>query len=345
MNNILLLSKKNLSLRKARIKPNFGGKSVLVIDPFEFVSLWLKRNKHTDAQFYWQQAKEFYNASLLLPLTAAPLTNYYCFLNATKALLKVKGVEFDNWHGLKGKALKKQIGLHNEEITLCVGGVFPKLCEFLEEPIISKETYTLRQLLYNLVYIHRSYCLTYPKDEKKELFIPLEKTYFLRSPLEKKISFVLELDNSFVSGHTLNKVSLSFNPVNEENLATIKFKEDYEYRGSFNIKNLIKDEEFISFHKEIRKKTQYIAGSSKRWYIKRDNLENSINLGSLPIAMAAMHRLSEMSRYDPLRLSKTLDSSCNWLLSEFIRNSPIQFMDEMASEITGLEFLTPRRLS
>lgn len=86
----LEISKKSLTLRKAKISPNFQGKSVLVKDPFEYVNLWLKRNKHTEALFYWQQAKEFYEASLLLPLTAAPLTNYYCFLNATKALLKVK---------------------------------------------------------------------------------------------------------------------------------------------------------------------------------------------------------------------------------------------------------------
>lgn len=338
----LEISKKPLTLRKAKISPNFQGKSVLVKDPFEYVNLWLKRNKHTEALFYWQQAKEFYEASLLLPLTAAPLTNYYCFLNATKALLKVKSVTFDNWHGLKGTAKNKQVGLHNEEVTLCIGGVFPKLCEFLEQPITAKIEYSLRQILYNLVYIHRSYCLTYPKDASKELFIPVDNNYFKRDSNAKKIYFVAELDKSFSNGHTGNKISTIFSSENLEEKREVEFLESLEYEESFSIKKLIKDEGFIDFHKRIRFNMQYIAGTSKRWYIKRNDGENVINLGSLPLAMAAMHRLSEMSRYDPLRLSKTLDSNCNWLLSEFIRNSPLQFIDEIASEITGFEFLTPR---
>lgn len=345
MINRLEISKKVLTLRKAKINPDFKGKSVLVNDPFEFVSLWLKRNKHLDALFYWQQAKEFYNASLLLPLTAAPLTNYYCFLNATKALLKVKNVTFNNWHGLKGKAKYKQVGLHNEEVTLCLGGVFPKLCEYLEQPITTKISYTLRQLLYNLVYIHRSYCLTYPKEAAKELFIPIERNYFIRDSIEKKIYFIMELDKSFASGHTANKIASNFSSDDIEQNREVRFNHFFEYEGTFAISKLIKNPDFRNFHKEIRFNTQYIAGSSKRWYIKRDDVDDSIAIGSLPIAMAAMHRLSEMSRYDPLRLSKTLDSNCNWLLSEFIRNSPLQFIDEVASEITGFELSTPRSSS
>lgn len=338
----LEISKKPLTLRKAKISPNFESKSVLVKDPFEYVNLWLRRNKHTDALFYWQQAKEFYEASLLLPLTAAPLTNYYCFLNATKALLNAKGIDFNNWHGLKGRAKNKQVGLHNEEVTLCMGGVFPELCQYLEQPINAKTEYSLRQILYNLVYIHRSYCLTYPKDSNKELFIPVDNDYFKRDSNERKIYFVAELDKSFANGHTGNKISSIFSSEKLEENRTVQFLEALEYQNSFSIKKLIKNESFIDFHKRIRLNMQYIAGSSKRWYIKRNDVENVIDLGSLPLAMAAMHRLSEMSRYDPLRLSKTLDSSCNWLLSEFIRNSPLQFIDEIASEITGFEFLIPR---
>lgn len=345
MQHTLQISKKDLTLRKARINPDFKSKSVLVSEPFEFVNLWLKRNKHNDAQFYWLQAKEFYNASLLLPLTAAPLTNYYCFLNATKALLSVKNISFDNWHGLKGRKLDKQIGLHNEEVTLCIGGVFPKLCEYLEETISQPQAYTLRNLLYNLVYIHRSYCLTYPKEGNKELFIPLNKNYFVRDPNEKKISFISEIDKSFANGHTLNKIQDNFKLSDLEDYKIIEFSENITYTDLFRINNIIKEEPFINFHKKLRRHTQYIAGNSKRWYIKRFDIDNSIKLGSLPIAMAAMHRLSEMSRYDPLRLSKTLESNCNWLLSEFIKHSPTQFIDEIASEITGFEFLIPRRLS
>jgi hypothetical protein len=54
-----------------------------------------------------------------------------------------------------------------------------------------------------------------------------------------------------------------------------------------------------------------------------------------------MHRLSELSRYDPLSLRVHLDRQHNWLLSEFISVAPRQFIDEIASEITGCDFMVP----
>ena len=54
-----------------------------------------------------------------------------------------------------------------------------------------------------------------------------------------------------------------------------------------------------------------------------------------------MHRLSEICRYQPLQLKSLLEGQKNWLLSEFIQMSPIQFIDEIASEMTGYQFLVP----
>lgn len=339
----IILSKRNVSLRKAMQSPNFNSKTVLVTDPFEYVSLWLRREKKHDAHFYWQQAEEFYRASQVLPLTASPLSSYYCFLNAVKSLLLVKNITYDNWHGLKGNALNRAIGLHNERVILCKGGIFPELCRYFEQPITEKTEYTLRQLLYNLVYIHRAYCLTYPNDENKELFIPLEDSYFIRDTDNNKLCFYAVVDSSYASGHSINKISSHFSNESKYELNSIKYKTELDLSyGKFSSIKLCDDARFIDYHKEIRRRTQYIAGPLGRWYIKRYGVDNSIELSPLPIMMAAMHRLSELSRYDPIRLSKTLESRSNWLLSEFIRKSPWQFMDEIAAEITGNEFLLPR---
>jgi hypothetical protein len=51
-----------------------------------------------------------------------------------------------------------------------------------------------------------------------------------------------------------------------------------------------------------------------------------------------MHRLSEMTRYAPQALVKHLDKNHSWLLTEFINKSPLQFIDEISSEITGNDF-------
>lgn len=54
-------------------------------------------------------------------------------------------------------------------------------------------------------------------------------------------------------------------------------------------------------------------------------------------------QLSELARHTPNYLVKHFDSQHNWLLSEFIQTSPLQFIDEISSEITGQEFMVPGR--
>ena len=54
-----------------------------------------------------------------------------------------------------------------------------------------------------------------------------------------------------------------------------------------------------------------------------------------------MHRLSELCRYQPIKLSKFLAGKKNWLLTEFIEMAPGQFLDAIASEMTGYQFLAP----
>jgi len=61
----------------------------------------------------------------------------------------------------------------------------------------------------------------------------------------------------------------------------------------------------------------------------------------LTITFALMHRLSELSRYDPIRLKKHFDCQHNWLISEFINLAPTQFIYAIACEITGQEFKIP----
>jgi hypothetical protein len=48
-----------------------------------------------------------------------------------------------------------------------------------------------------------------------------------------------------------------------------------------------------------------------------------------------------LCRYKPIELAAFLSGQKNWLLSEFIQMAPNQFIDEIASEITGYQFMTP----
>src|SRR5262249_47524890 len=98
---VVRLDGRDLKLHKATVSPSLGAKTVLTNSPWEFVSLWLERESHTDAHFYWNQAREFHRASSSLAIQSAPLLHYYSFMNATKALLAAKGKAIDKRHGVR----------------------------------------------------------------------------------------------------------------------------------------------------------------------------------------------------------------------------------------------------
>ncbi|EKS7870923.1 hypothetical protein QCQ72_005994 [Bacillus cereus] len=344
MVNTIKINRRKLTLKKSYNDPNFNGKSVLVSDPWEYVELWLKRNnKNNDALVYWQQAKQFYEATLSLPLTSAPLTSYYCFLNATKTLLLIRGIKFSDMHRVSGYQKKSRLSLNNEMVILKPGGILPSLCKYLNDsiPVVNpKVEYSLKELLKNLVYIHRTYCLTYTSEANKELFIPLNDVFFVKKDKSNECWFCAEIDEKYATQHTLNKINNSFErDINFENRFIVRFKKRSIWEGN----QTVKTTKFINYYKRIRKNVQYITGTSSRWYIKRNNSKEVIPMSSLSITFAAMHRISELSRYEPVTLSKHLNSQQNWLLSEFIKSAPYQFIHEIASEITGEEFLIPRR--
>lgn len=339
----IFIKRRPLTLRKSIKEPKFDGISVLVNDPWEYVEMWLKRHKgdSEDAIFYWQQAKQFYDASIQLPLTSSPLTLYYCFLNATKTLLKVKGVDFTDRHGVTGRSKGTKLSLSNELVEIKESGILPSLCRYLEDdiPTKGKNEFSLKNLFYNLVFIHRSYCLTYTSESKKELFIPLDDVFFVKKERSKEGWFCAEIDSKYANGHTLNKISECFeSDFNFQDKFVVRFKKRMKWEGNSTLNSL----KFINYHKKIRKNVHIIAGSSSRWYIKRINVEESIPLSPLVITFASMHRLSELSRYEPITLSKHLSSQQNWLISEFIKGAPYQYINEIASEITGEEFFVPR---
>ena len=72
-----------------------------------------------------------------------------------------------------------------------------------------------------------------------------------------------------------------------------------------------------------------------------NNIKGIVERSSLTLTYAALHKLSELARYSPIRLKKHFDSQHNWLLSEFINVSLEHFIDQISSEITGMEFAQP----
>lgn len=330
---------KNLTIHKAITEPRFNEKTVLVSNTWDYVDLWLKRAGKHDARFFWNQAHSFYDATKLLPKVSAPLTAYYCFLNATKALLLTKGIQFSDHHGVSGFTIGDQTSLSNEKVKFKTGGILPALCQHLGETS-NNEIYSLKDLLYNLPNIHRAFDLTYSSDT--ELFIPISNPKIVRSETTHESWFCAELTDKYMNQHTINKLPIGFERERSvQDKWLIRARRRFNWRPNQRPASLNR---YKNYHKLLRKNLYYINGEKKLWYIKRGgNINGIIPRTTMTITFAAMHKLSEMARYTPDKLSKHFNCQHNWLLSEFITSAPSQFIDEISSELTGYEFMLPGR--
>lgn len=343
---------KEITLRKTVTEPSFTNKTVLTDSTWHYVQLLLQRQntkKAKEALNYWNQASNFFRATENLDILSKPLTSYYCFLNTTKALLTVKGIGFDTKHGVSGKRINSNINIINELVSLQPKGVLSGLCSYLKEPIKTfhdptrkkplPEIYSLKDILYNLEYIHRAYNLTY--SNQPELFIPIENPRFVYDKDQKNGWLEVQLEPGYSSQQEFAKIT-GFGIdryYDNTDFYTLRLNKKFYWYAPRNSPDRRSLKEFSKYYTNHRTRFRYIYSHSKLWYIKRKNLQNGlIDRSTLPLTFAAMHRLSEMSRYDPETLEKHLHKNYGWLLSEFITKSIYQFVDMISSEITGDDF-------
>ena len=338
----ITLHSKIVRPKKAIISSIFDSKNILVNDSWNYVDMWLKKNGQKEALFYWEQSKQFFEASLVLPNTSSPLTSYYCFLNAVKTLLIVKKIKYADRHGVSGKR-KGNRSFDNETVSFKNSGILPSMQKYFEESVKNEE-FTVKQLLQNLIFIHRAYNLTY--SSSGELFIPLKNIRFVKAkkarpqrPGVREFWLCAEFDTDIVDGHLTKSIPNGFKYIDGYVVSTKRFK--WKTNDSKNKNNIL---ELVKANKYYRKKLTYIKGLKTHWYLKKETTK-SINEKSMPtLVFAIMHRLSELSRYSPEILAKYLESKDNWLLSEFLDKAKYQFIDKISSEITGYDFVAGKNL-
>lgn len=341
MSKIVQIKLKGKEIRphKSVVSPELSARNVLTNSPWDFVDLWMKKEKQTNALFFWNQARAFHDASKGLPTQSAPLLHYYSFMNAAKALLTAKGITFNEYHGVKAHNMRNhssKISLTNEGVKIKQQGVLPSLSEYFGESETAN-TFSLQELLFNLPYIHRTYCLTYPSQT--DMFIPIKDAEFVVDKSIKQAFFRAKLSKDFSTSWVIKRLPAAFIQDTDKGVVrsstTVSFSRPSKPTDS-EIDNI------LELHKTLRQDLQYINGAETLWYIKSDT-SGPKRISKLPstLTLAAMHRLSELSRYKPLELDSFLSGQKNWLLSEFIQQAPNQFFDEIASEITGHQFLIP----
>ena len=331
-------------MHKGVIDPNFGALHVLSNDPWAYVELFLKRAGSEDSLAYWLQARRFADASYDLGPDAAPLTLYYSFLNAAKALLSHKSLVHSERHGVGGgRPENARTSLSNEQVKFQSGGVLPALCSYFNESVGPNDEYTLKEILWNIPFIHRAYCLSFTSSS--ELFVPLEGARYVKHDANSEAWFQAEVVPRYSDGRILSSLPSSFETWSENDRTFVRRKKRFKwYHGTCNANAKTNAQlRLARYHASLRRVICNIAGDRDLWYIKKDLSSNKIgSRHTICLIFAAMHRLSELSRYDPRGLDRHLTSKANWLLVEFINHAMDQYIDQIATEITGFQFWPPK---
>ncbi|WP_145507204.1 YaaC family protein [Yersinia alsatica] len=338
----ILINNRVMKPHKASLYPDLNSRNVLTYSHWDFVELWLKRNNKEDALFYWNQARVFNQASSGLSNQSSPLLHYYSFMNAAKALLSSRDIIFNQHHGVTAAKNDNYTneGLETTGIFIKGSGIVPSLATYIKDEDERKQ-YSLYDLFYNLPYIHRTYCLTYNIQE--DMFIPIKDAHFIYDASSEHAYFIATLSKDFSYDGIGELLPNCFQLISDDD------NNEYKIRSTYSINYISQTppsanelDMLTSLHNKIRRNLYYINGAETLWYIKSTiNQDRQILRSPTTITLAAMHRLSELSRYDPFKLNSFLSGRENWLLAEFIQQSPSQFIDEISSEITGHQFLIP----
>lgn len=347
MNSPIKINSKEIQLMKPLTDADYKAKTVLTNSIWEYVELWLRRQSGDRAKralFFWAQARTFYDASEKLPIESRPLTDYYCCMNATKALLAVQGsstIDFNNIsHGITSDRKQwKNNSIQYAEVTFQGGGVLHELSHYLGEEE-GKRIYSVYDLLYNIPCIHRAFAITF---QQTELFVPVKKVRYFYYPEKKDGWIQFQLDGSYVNGYTTPYIPKHYEKIYDEKegqwAGEMRSKKRFRWNAHEDPSERLK--KLSSYHKLVRKDFHYIYSDQMLWYIKKDlpKSRHTLNRHSMTLIYAVMHWLSELVRYNPEKFDRVMQTKQNWVLHEFVDTALDQFIDEVSSEMTRQEIM------
>ena len=329
------ISDKVVRFPRATIAPDFDEKRVIASSPWEFVSLWLRQNNQDEACVYWEQAKAFYDSARDLPVQSAPLPLYYAFLNAAKALLKSRNINYTEYHGVTGLDLRTSVNgrirIDNEGLKIRNGGFVPALIQHLGETETQKQ-YNLGEILTNLAFIHRSVAISYSRGE---LFLSIKNPRYVHHA--GNAWFRADLPDEHTHGQTLGTIPAAFRTSVYQGATRLESVATFPWSGARR-PTTADITALRNFHHIMRFDINYIASAKPLWYLKRNLAAYTvIRRYNITLMFLAMHRLSEIARYKPIELIHMLEGNRNWIIYEFVKVARNQFLDEVAAEITGFE--------
>jgi hypothetical protein len=329
---------------------------IRVTDVWPFLSYTIKVAKHNkkplkaDARNFLlnllEQAEYFFNTASKAPIKSQPLLYYYSFMNLAKVAINLdsymgNGLKYN--HGIND-SISLSTKLSNAELTLWKSrpnsySVSEYLLKMLEDkplPYVNTRNgnyfnIKVQDLLRDCVGISKTYCEIYNcppvfyKLTDVKAYAKARKMYFEAHICECNDDIMTELVSK---GYSVTKVA------------------DNNYILSANCSVRTTSNPTIAEKHTLSKKLRdigiwsYLDGDSYKLYISTV----AYNLSSAAIIYHIMFFFGSITRYHPDLFDDIISAKENWLVSEFLKTQPIQFLYYMVSKINGSEILMSKQI-
>lgn len=325
-----------------------------------------KYGRRFDLQFLeslLEQAQYFFEAAASAPIKSQPLLYYYSFLNLTKAFLNIEinGISHDNdfFHGIEPCDVSSTLNLQSAYVVIksfvsnppniensisvayqlsqTLGDNYKKILAPPPNYDNGPWKFNIQSLLLSCIGIHRTVSETYNTNEN---FVYLEspeiwkygRTLIWKTLIETNKKQRQNLINAgysltFENGYWLWKESIPLtsdnisktNLINLNNILNNKGMWSYCTRDGYRF--YISPFSFCKDLDGVYKYKARVAGN------------NSIQLSSLSIIYFLMFFFGSITRYHPYLFEKILSNKEIWVVNEFLKTQPKQFLHLLTSKV------------
>lgn len=336
-----------------------GANSIRVSDPWSFLNYTIRVSKHkttgqvlTQAQQKYlldllEQAEYFYETAQVAPIKSQPLLYYYSFMNLVKIAInldKYEGNTKKHVHGI-AESISSASKLTDVEIKISQSsGVKLSnsecLLKILEDPLPtyvvprrnSQPSFTIKviDLMRDCVGINRTYSEIY-KTHEHFYKISDVQCFSKRNKLHFSAK-VIDCDDDVMS----RLMAAGYCIV----------KENGEYFWTMDSYVKTTQSPTIAEWHSLSKKTRnqglwsYTDGVSYKLYIS----PIAQKMSSPAIIYHAMFFFGSITRYHPDLFDSILSAKDYWLVSEFLKTQPQQFLYYIVSYINGAEVLFSKQV-
>lgn len=300
-----------------------------------------------------EQAKYFYDAAEKAPIKSQPLLYYYSFLNLVKVVINVNalssyGTSYTYYHGVESCGIKKKDKLQDLYVEikslLLPPGTVPKPGKLpdlsvaytfmtqMGDNVPCPPPYKLNivDMLKACIGIHRTYCET---NNEREIYIKLSDLKLYREGKTLSCKYEITKCDAAISAQL---TAAGYNIIQETD-AGITHYYWVEKRTMLTYKETKFD--YFMLAKQLRDKGiwYFTDGSRYRTFISISPL----HISTESIIYILMFFFGSITRYHPYMFDKLLTEQQMWLISEFLKTQPKQFLHAVTSRTIESAVLKP----